>query len=337
MKNLVFSIGLLSLISFNGQSTPVKWEPLEKGDKIHVVAPSYGDENTRQNLAKAHEVLQKKGFKIEAPLTLIESQPLGYANTVQYKQEHLRKTLFENDCKAVWALRGGRGASEIVIPLEELPAPSKPKFILGFSDATVLHLLAAMWGWPSLHCPVLAYNQDIALTVNKATSLDLVLDILSGKTKEVNYTLSLLNNLPQKFEEEIEASVVGGNASLIQRSIGTPTHLKTTGKILFLEDTGEPATKFLEIMTHFRRANLFKDVKAIILGDFKNGLAPEECLKLEVAQHSFVTTMTALNIPVLGSNQFGHGDMNYPLPFGTPAKLIFQNSKEIKLTVKTNN
>ncbi len=337
MNVLRLSAFLFILNFFSAQSTPLQWEFLQEGDKINVLAQSYGNDTTKQYLATAKTVIQENGFKLDAPDDLISPQALEYANTVQYRQEHLKKVLLSEETKVVWTMRGGRGASGIILSLDGLSSPSKVKLILGFSDATALHLLAAKWGWPSLHCPVLAYNQEIAPAVNKATSLKLVFDILSGKTQEVSYTLSRLNKVAQSSRESMTSSIVGGNASVVQRSIGTETHLKTNGKILFLEDTGEPATKFLEIMTHFQRARLFESVKAIILGDFKSGLSEAQCTDLGIAKNQFLETMTTFNIPVLGSEHFGHGDLNYPLPFGTLATLNFQSSGEVDLRVKTNN
>lgn len=331
---IIFALFIVfNLASAYASSTTLEWEPLKEGGKVHIVAPSSGPEGTEAYLNASITFLKENGFVAETLNDLIILQSLGYANTLAYRQKHLNDVLFAENVDVVWALRGGRGASKVIMPLEELSAPSKLKLILGFSDTTAVHLLAAKWEWPSLHCPVLAYHQDGAHTVNKQTSLQPVFDILSGKTQEVNYTLNPLNSIAQEYQGTISSQIRGGNASVIQRSIGTPTHLKTSQRILFLEDIGEPATKFLEIMTQFQRARFFKEVEAIILGDFESGLTGDQPSALSVAKKEFLENMTVLRIPVLESPDFGHGDLNYPLPFGTPAQLDFQGTKEVKLRV----
>jgi len=331
---IIFALFIVfNLTSAYASSTTLEWEPLKEGGKIHIVAPSSGPAGTEAYLNASITFLKENGFVAEVRNGLIVPQTLGYANTLANRQKHLKDVLFDENVDIVWALRGGRGASEVIMPLEDLPAPLKLKLILGFSDTTAVHLLAAKWGWPSLHCPVLAYHEKGAHTVNKNTSLQPVFDILLGKTQEVNYTLKPLNSIAQKYQGTISSQIRGGNASVIQRSIGTPTHLKTSRRILFLEDIGEPATKFLEIMTHFQRARLLKKVDAIILGDFESGLTGDQPSALRVAKDEFLEDMTKLNIPVLGSAEFGHGNLNYPLPFGTPAELDFRGINEDKLRV----
>lgn len=321
------------VISAYASTTSFEWEPLIEGGKIHIVAPSYGSEDTKTHLKTAIAYIEKNGFVAEAPDDLIIPQPLGYANTREFRRQHLRDVFFSETVEVVWAIRGGRGASSITMALENLPVPVKPKRILGFSDTTALHLLAAKWGWPSLHCPVLAYHQDGAHAVNKQTSLRPIFDILTGKTQEVSYQLTPLNRIAQEYEGTIDSQVRGGNASLIQRKLGTPLHLKTESKILFLEDTGEVGTKFAEIMTHFQDTGLFKGVDAVILGDFEEGLTEAQPSDLMIAKQEFLDDMTDLKIPVLESTEFGHGDVNHPLPFGTPAHLEFQGPDKVNLRV----
>ncbi|AIL13401.1 hypothetical protein IM40_07680 [Candidatus Paracaedimonas acanthamoebae] len=335
MRIIRVLLTILSLTPAYASSTTLEWEPLKEGRKVHIIAPSSGPEETKAYLNTSITFLKENGFSAEAPNDLIIPQPLGYANTLAYRQKHLKEVLFAENVDVVWALRGGRGASKVIMPLEDLAAPSRIKLILGYSDTTVVHLLAAKWGWPSLHCSVLAYHQDGAQVVNKKTSLQPIFDILLGKTQEVSYNLEPLNSIAQECQGTIYSQIRGGNASVIQRSIGTLTHLKTSGRILFLEDTGEPATKFLEMMTQFQRARLFKEVEAIILGDFENGLNDSQRLDLRLAKKTFAEEMSEFKIPVLGSDCFGHADFNDPLPFGTPTQLDFQGPNEVNLRVST--
>ncbi|MDP3371717.1 MAG: LD-carboxypeptidase [Candidatus Paracaedibacteraceae bacterium] len=309
-----------------------QWCPLENGDAIEVIAPSYG---SLTNLIGIEENIKKIGFSANIAPGLIAEQQLGYANTEEYRKSSFRKAISKAaPAKVVWALRGGRGASSLFSegtePFNEAHSGT-PKLFIGFSDATAIHLyLNVVLNWPSLHGVVLAYNKDVNPIVNKETSLSGYRDILTGKVRELSYILDPINDLARTIENIDSTSVIGGNASLIQRSIGTSTCPQTIDKIFFIEDTGEAPTKLYEIITHFRRAGLLNAPKAIMLGSFS------------ITREEYVNFLTLFleqidnNIPVYEANYFGHGDSNFPLFFNTPAGIKLE-SKRVTLKVSTNN
>ncbi len=308
-----------------------RWSFLNPGDSIHIVAPSYGAPDNY--LETVCQNILNYGFKPEIPLDIIVPQPLGYSNTEFYRARHLEKVLTDDRVKVIWALQGGRGSSLLLPFLKDLPEPISPKLIVGFSDITALHLWAATRNWPSLHGIVLTYNKETWAKGNKDSSIDDVIAILKGDIQELEYELNPLNQAARK-DLIITAPIVGGNLSLIQRSIGTETHLQTAGKILFLEDKDEAPTRLYESLNHLERAGLFESPKAIILGHFT--IEDPDIDKYKIVQHVFAEKMDKLNIPVIHSINFGHGDKNYPLPFHTAAALGL-GPHEITLKVKTNN
>ncbi len=104
---------------------------------------------------------------------------------------------------------------------------------------------------------------------------------------------------------------------------------------MFLEDTEEPATRTYEALTHLDRANVFEGIKALFLGNFKPG--HEEVQKYEILKKEIGDLMDERNIPVIYSDNFGHGEYNHPIPFNTPATLKLNSQDESILTIKTNN
>ena len=333
---IIFLIIIL-FISDGYATSNLSWRYLEKDEFIDVVTPGYGAKDG--SIEKAKENIQKFGFQARIPDDLIEPHPLGYSNTKEYRANHLKSVLESEDSKIIWALRGGRGSSFVLPYLKNL-TPSQPKLIVGYSDATALHLWAAKREWPSLHGVVLGYNKDAKDAVNKDTSLEDVMDILTGKTREVHYKLTPLNKTAKLQETDICSSVVGGNLSLIQRSIGTDTSLDARDKILFLEDVGEVATKAYEMFNHLDRAGIFEKIKCLFLGNFTSDFQNDDKDNLEkynLLTEEIKELMDLRNIPVIASDNFGHGLYNHPLPFNTPAVLKFNHQfEEATLSIQTN-
>ena len=312
---------------------PLKWSTLNPGDHVSVIAPGYGGHDGL--IEKAKENISTFGFVARFPESLIDPQPLGYSNTIEYRTDHLLQELTAEGTKVIWALRGGRGSSEILQYLPEVEYLKTPPLIVGFSDATALHLLATANNWPSLHGVVLGYNKEAGDAINAETSLQDYFDILTGNVTELEYTFTPLNSAATQEDYSLEAPVVGGNVSLIQRSIGTNTHLNTAGKVLFLEDTGEQATRLKETLVHLDRTGAFKSPKAVIWGNFDH--SESEDRKYQFLREEFAERLNARGIPFIHSPDFGHGKKNNPLPFNTSATLSFNGGDEVLMKVKTNN
>ena len=329
----ILLLGLFSL-SESYATQNMNWKFLEKNEFIDVVAPGYGAKDG--SMEKARENIQRLGFQARIPDDFIDPQPLGYSNTEKYRADHLKSVLGSEDSKVLWALRGGRGSSPLLAYLKDL-APSQPKLIIGYSDITALHLWASKRKWPSLHGVVLGCNKDAGHIVNSETLLEEVANIITGETKEVSYKLIPLNKTAKRQGIDIHSSVVGGNLSVIQRSIGTETSLDARGKILFLEDVGEAATRGYEIFSHLDRAGIFEGIECLFLGNFTTSLQQQEVENYKLLTEKINDLLDSRNIPVISSDKFGHGPYNYPLPLNTSAILRFDNSDETILHIKTNN
>jgi muramoyltetrapeptide carboxypeptidase len=328
MQKLISLLALLALTIPSVATNQFRWSPLEKDDFIDVIAPGSGAHDGSVDKTKAN--IKKFGFNYRIPADLINPQPLGHANTKEYRTNHLKTVLSNDETKVIWAIRGGRGSSSLLDSLTDIKAA--PKLVVGYSDITAIHLWAAKRNWPSLHAIVLAYNQEANPVVNGKSSMKEVIDILTGTEQVVHYTLTPLNEKAKSGEVNIDSSVIGGNLSVIQRSIGTETALNATGRILFLEDTGEPASKANDIFTQLDRAGTLNGIKGLVLGNFKDdNIAQYNFLKGEIGHE-----MDKRGIPLFTSEEFGHGPVNHPLPFNTPA-VLKSNGSEILFDIRTNN
>ena len=229
-------------------------------------------------------------------------------------------------------MRGGRGSSSLFAEgLDKFTSLAQtPKLFMGFSDITAIHLYVnTVLGCPSLHW---GYNQN-----QKDSFFEEIIPILKGVVRDLHYKLKPVNACAKKVQSIDNTSIVGGNASLVQRSIGTDTMLDTTDKILFMEDIEEAPTRINELFTHFDRAGLFKKPKAIILGDFISDLDDADKEGYQILEEMFAEQMDDRSIPLFQSNDFGHGPINRPLFLGTPTKIINQVSGTSTLINATNN
>jgi muramoyltetrapeptide carboxypeptidase len=114
-----------------------------------------------------------------------------------------------------------------------------------------------------------------------------------------------------------EGELTGGCLSLVVASLGTPYEIKTEGRILFLEDLGEPPYRIDRMLTHLRLAGKFANLQGIILGTFgecepTDGYTLEETLRERLAD---------LDLPILAKFPAGHGNENWAIPFGVAVRL----------------
>ena len=303
------------------------WSFLKEGDEIEIIAPS--SQCTLEVLNKAKTQIAQLGFKPKVPDDIFSSppHPLGYSNTEEYRLSHFLSAFNDPSSKAVWALRGGFGASALLPKLEACPKPAIAKPLIGFSDITALHCLVNQkWQMPSIHGAMLAFNKEVNPAVNKQESLSTLAAILKGEVQEMRYEFEPLNQAARS-QEILEGSIIGGNLALVQDSIGTSTQIMGKNNFIFLEDTHEMPARLERVLNHLLRANIFKGARGVLLGNLST--IKEENYKLVMKRFA-----EEVQLPVLFSHEFGHGDYNRPLPLGTPATL--QLGKEPLLTVKTN-
>ena len=301
-----------------------KWVFLKEGDIVDIVAPSNSAhvEDLALYYQKVKDILSAIGLVARLPDDLIDkSKDLFSANSLEYRTQHLVYSLTNPESKAVWAIRGGYGASKIIPVLETIEPPKQAKLLLGFSDITVLHLFVQnKWHWTSLHSPVL--NQ----IVNNAAYLEPLKPILFGQ-ETVHYDQLRPLNEAAKQEQIIDGDITGGNLSMVQTSLATSWQINAKDKIIFLEDVNEEGYRLDRMLNHFLQAGVFAQAKAVIFGEFT---PPKDHQLCGPAIENFAQQ---LNIQVLSFPFIGHGDINLPLPLGSSCSLSL--GVELTLTCVT--
>jgi muramoyltetrapeptide carboxypeptidase len=195
----------------------------------------------------------------------------------------------------------------------KLKKPRRRKLVVGFSDLTVVQtFLMQKWGWPVLHTTMVS-----GLAQQPLWYSDRLREVLFSARAQIQAELLPLNERAARAGL-VRGSVVGGNMKLIQCLVKTPLHPRFHGKIVFFEDINERGYSLDRMLTHMTQVGLFKGVRAVVFGDFTQGLEPDGKSYVQTALQSFADRAA---FPVLSGYPFGHGENRLPVPMGTKAQL----------------
>lgn len=220
--------------------------------------------------------------------------------------------LFDDNIKALWALRGGEGTADTLPFIHQHQsriAKLKPKPLIGFSDITALLVyFAQQYQWPVAHGP--GALQLIHSHLAKPYKQQVIDYLFTGQTTPPKLTAF---NEAAKQQALPQGHWIGGNLSLINISIGDLWEIQTRNKIVVLEDVNEAAHAVRRTLNYLDRLGKFTQAKAIVLGEFSlKGNPGKELAALRRALQHFANQQT---IPVYKTNQIGHGAKNKTLCF----------------------
>ena len=289
---------------------------LKMGDTVEIIAPAA--RSTDERLADLKKLLIS--WQLQC---IVDDQIFGddllCANSDAKRFQLLKNAVERPETKAIICVRGGYGSARLMPELDNIITPRFPKLFVGMSDITALHLyFQQKWQWPTLHA---ALGRDLF----SDESTEAVKRILLGEVNQITMPGIALNELA-RADAIINAEIVGGNLSIIQTSIGTSWQINTANKILFLEETNERGYRVDRQLEHLRQVGIFKNVKAIIFGDFIKGNEPDGTSLIKPVLERFAQSC---GIPVVQIAGIGHDRTNFPLPLGTPAKLILSSSPQL--------
>jgi muramoyltetrapeptide carboxypeptidase len=220
---------------------------------------------------------------------------------------------------AIMCARGGYGFVRIVGRLDFSRLVSKPKWIIGFSDITVLHgHLNRNYGIASIHSKMCnSFPEDWSKA--DPIQMDTILSIRRALTGEsMSYT-----TMPSAFNKAGTATgvLVGGNLKTIETLAGSKSDLHTAGKILFVEDTGEYLYSIDRMFWNLLRTGKLEDLKGLVVGGFK--VKPDDPGEEfgRTVQDIVLEKVKDFNYPVCFDFPVGHQKNNYALKCGVIHKL----------------
>ena len=231
---------------------------LQKGDTIGIVCPS--GYMPKEKAETCIAVLQQWGYRVKLGKTL-GNQFHYFSGTDAERLQDLQGMLDDTEVKAVLCGRGGYGMSRIIDQLDFTQFKKNSKWLIGFSDITVLHAhVYQHLHIASLHAPMAAafndgeYEKEFVQSLRKA---------LKGIVSNYSCDAHSLNRAGKA-----EGELVGGNLSLVAHLIGSISSFQTKGKILFLEDMGEYIYNIDRMMIQLQRNGLLDQLAGLIIGGF---------------------------------------------------------------------
>ncbi|MFM1753268.1 MAG: hypothetical protein RLZZ236_207 [Bacteroidota bacterium] len=297
----LFIISLLS-ITMQAQTTMITPPYLQKGDTVAILATA------RKHIVKSMQptidLLESWGLHVVVgeSIGLEENQLAG---SDEQRAADLQKQLNNPTIKAIWCARGGYGTVRVVDLIDFTAFKKSPKWLVGFSDVTVLHNHLNTMGYKSIHGIM-----PISLAKASKEAIESLRLSLFGEPLQYSIDPHPMNRLGKASGE-----LVGGNLSILYSLLGSPSAIDCTDKILYIEDLDEYLYHIDRMMMNLKRNGCLESLKGIIVGsmtDMKDNDIPWGKNALEIVQD--VTKQ--YNIPMIFNFPAGHIHDNRALILG---------------------
>ncbi len=241
-----------------------------------------------------------------------------FAGTDAERLADFQSAIDNPEVKAIWALRGGYGAIRIIDKIDFSSLHKNSKLLIGFSDITVFHNQWQLLGLPCIHgiMPV----QFAKNKTETQTGLESLRKAMMGEQLDYDIQGSKYNQIGTA-----SGILTGGNLTLIQNLIGTPYHVKTKGKILFIEDVGEYMYRLDRLLYSLKLSGFFKDIKGLILGGF-NEMKESDTPFGKTIEQMILEVTKGTDYPILFDFPAGHFPDNRALILGTKIQLSVADS-----------
>ncbi|MFT3737453.1 MAG: LD-carboxypeptidase [Breznakibacter sp.] len=278
---------------------------INKGSTIGLVSPAGKiDPGLADKLVR---LLESKGYRCR-----FSPNALGayhqFSATDGQRLSDLQQLLDDEEVDAILCLRGGYGAIRLLGELDLNNVQKKPKWLVGFSDITVLHaLLQGHGGMVSLHGPM---AKHIVEAENNRADIGAFWQFLEGDWPEYVFPTHSMNRLGNAT-----GRLVGGNLSLLYALRGTPYDIVSEGDVLFVEDLNEYLYHLDRMMRNLKLGGILARLSALVVGQFtdmKDNATPFGASAYEIVYDA----VKEYGYPVIFGFPAGHSEPNYPLPLG---------------------
>lgn len=278
--------------------------------RVAVVLPSGSPPPERLEAGLAW--LRGAGLEVVPPRPRTPGGPSYLAGDDALRARELVEALRDSDVDAVWCGRGGVGALRTLTAIDRAglgaalgARPEVP--LIGLSDATPLLLARVARGGAAIHGPVGIQLPRMAPATDAAMRAWL-------RAPEALPTLEAPAHAARRGTR-VEGEVVAGNLAMLAATTGTPEQPRLAGKLLLVEDIGEPDWRIDRFLAQLERAGALEGLAGLGLGTFE-GCTPEGG-----AEAVLMAWAERLDVPALAGLPFGHGADVMPLALGRRALL----------------
>ena len=317
-----------SLVAFNASAQPTEEEAykrppyLKPGDLIGISSPA--GYITAEEIQPAINLMKEWGYRIKIGSS-IGKRDFTRGGTELDRATDLQQMLNDPNIKAIMCARGGYGAIGIIDRLNWTNFKTKPKWVIGFSDITILHShIHRNCQVASIHskmCNSFPDDWSKAEPIQVQT-INSIRDALSGK----NMQYTAVGNLKNRIGNA-EGVLVGGNLKTIETLSGTASDINTNGKILFVEDTFEYLYSIDRMFWNLKRTGKLKGLRGLIVGGFnaKPDDPGEEFGRM--LEEIVLEKVKEFQYPVCFDFPVGHQRANFALKCGVLHKLNVTREK----------
>ena len=293
---------------------------LRAGDNIHIVSPSGAIQPGF--IDGATKLLSSWGLKVTEG-KYARTEYGRFSGTKDERVADLQQALDDPNVKAILCSRGGYGLAQIIDKIDFSSFAKSPKWLIGFSDITILHNAITALGIASMHGIMTKYLTELPEESDQITSFK-----------------NLLFGTPSNFSIKPEAEnrpgravgkLIGGNLSVMIGMRSTPFDLDFHNNILFIEDVGEKPYQIDRMMQSLRLSGVLKQISGLVVGQFSD--YDEDPLMMQSVAEIILAAVSEYDYPVCFNFPAGHVDYNLSLILGEQAELFVESDK-VRLNYK---
>ncbi|HYJ38962.1 MAG TPA: LD-carboxypeptidase [Chitinophagaceae bacterium] len=283
----------------------VKLPPyLDRGDTIGIVCPA--GYMAFEKAERCIQILQSWGFKVKIGNTLGGNSTNYFSGTDEERLADFQGMLDDEEVKAILCARGGYGIGRIIDQIRFKKFRKHPKWIIGYSDVTVLHAhIYSNYRISSLHAPMAAAFNDGENEYVQSIKLALTGSLARYETR------------PHHFNKigKAKGELIGGNLALLAHLSGTSSDFKTKNRILFIEDIGEYLYNIDRMLYQLKRNGKFNKLAGLIIGGFSDGKDTERPFGI-TTDEIIQDVISDFEFPVAFGFPVSHERENYALKIG---------------------
>ena len=289
---------------------------LVAGDTIGITCPA--GYTTAEEIEASVIQMKSWGFNVSIGKT-VGARDFTFGGTDEERLQDFQQMLDDPTIKAIMCARGGYGVVRIIDQLDFSTYKSTPKWIIGFSDITILHChINSNYNVATIHskmCNSFPSNWEMAEPIQIET-INSIKHALTGEKMKYEAIYNTSNRIG-----EAKGELIGGNLRCVENLEGSKSEIETAGKILFLEDTGEALYSIDRMFFNLKRSGKLSKLKGLIIGGFK--------LKVDANGDDFGKTVVDIvtekvaeyNYPVCFDFPVGHQKANFALKCGVKHRL----------------
>ena len=292
---------------------------LKEGATVAIV--STARRISKKELIPAITILKKRGLKVVLG-TSIGAEDHQFAGNDELRTSDFQTMLDHPEIDAIWCARGGYGTVRIIDQLDFSNFKNHPKWIIGYSDITVLHAHLHQLGIETLHA-----QMPLFIETKSDATINSINETLFGEKYEI-----IIPSEKNNINGIASGQLIGGNLSILYSLCGSPSALNTKGKILFIEDLDEYLYHIDRMLQNLLRNGYFEGLEGLIVGGMTQ-MHDNDIPFGKNAEEMILDICSEYDFPIAFDFPAGHLKDNRALILGRKADLMV-NKNGVTLSFK---